>query len=333
MKFYSSFPFIEHISASYPDHLAPMMFISHEEDSERAYIADEVKIFFDECSIKSFFISRGEEKALLEEVLGYDLFAEKTLVVVHDVEQWDAKQLETFANHVKAAALSGGMWVLLLSKSSKGHSRFYTQFENECACLDLSQEKPWDRDKRVLAWCMKEPTKYGKKYSSMVANAIVSRSKGDFSFIQSEVKRLCSAIGSRETITADDLGRLGSHLPSALSWDFAKKLVYEESMGASQVLSRSEVDRQLMTQVRYFLHIGLSLTTSDAHSDVQKAIQRFSDKKKRYFKEKATQRGKAYFLTGLRRLAQIEAQVRKGGNEKELLETFCIHLEKEKHHG
>lgn len=310
-----------------------MMLITHEEDSERTYIANEVKTFFEQCSIKSFFISRGEEKALLEEVLGYDLFAEKTLVVVHDIELWDSKQLETFANHVKAAALSGGLWVLLLSKGDKGRHHFYSQFENECAFLDLSQEKPWDRDKRVLAWCMKEPTKYGKKYSSMVANAIVSRAKGDVSFIQSEVKRLCSATGSREIITADDLGRLGSHLPSVLSWDFAKKLVYEEAMGASQVLSRSEVDRQLITQVRYFLHIGLSLTTSDDHSDVQRAIQRFSDKKKRYFKERATKQGKAYFLTGLRRLAEVEAQVRKGGNEKELLETFCIHLEKEKHHG
>lgn len=336
MKFYSSFPFIEHITASYPDHLGSMMLVYQANGCERDYLVDEVKGCFSTCAIKQFYIGRGDGQKAMEELLAYDLFTEKSLIIVNEIEQWKKEELYAFAENLKKVSTGSSIWVLLVGSDEKGHKDFYTNYHDVCVALDLTREKPWDRDKRLLAWSMKEPTKYGKSFSSVVAQKILERAKGDFSFVASEVKRLCSSVGERGLITLDDLHKWGSRLASELSWDFAQKLVCEDAMGASHVFSKSTISSSFITQVRYFLHIGLALSseTSDAaDNSVLTSINKFSDQKKRLFTNVANKRGKAFFVQALKRLAEAEASIRKGSKEKEELETFCIHLEKEKLHG
>ncbi len=313
-----------------------MWLVCHDQPQEREYILDRIKAFFSHHSIKKFSIQQGQGQLALDELLSFDLFSEKSLVVIEEADKWDKKGLEALSSAFAALGEHSLVEVILVANQSKGIEPFYKANDASCVCLDLSREKPWDKDKRLAAWCQEIAKREGKTLYLEVANRILERARGDLGLIESELKAVIDLIGDRALITMQDVQKTGAALPVELSWDFAKKLVYEEAIGASHVFHRGVADTSFASQVRYFLHIGLALCSKGSTkttSSVTMAINKFSDQKKRHFMQMAQKRGRPFFDKGLKLLAQTEQLIRLGGKEKALLETFCIQLEKEKLRG
>lgn len=336
MKFYSATSFLEHLGAAANTNAASLWLICHDEAQERGYILNRIKDFFLHHEVKLFSIKQGQGQLAIDELLSFDLFAEKSLVVVEEVDKWDKKGLEALAGAFEALGESSPVEIVLVASQAKGIEPFYKAHDAHCVCLDLSKEKPWDKDKRLAIWCQEIAKRQGKTLYLEVANRILERARGDLGLVESELKAVVDLIGDRAVITMQDVQKTGSALPVELSWDFAKKLVYEEAIGASRVFHRGVADNSFASQVRYFLHIGLALCSKGSTkttSSVMMAINKFSDQKKRNFMQMAQRRGRPFFDKGLKLLAQTEQLIRLGGKEKALLETFCIQLEKEKLRG
>lgn len=144
----------------------------------------------------------------------------------------------------------------LVLGSGKSCEPLYLAGKKEMVALDLSQEKPWEREKRLLSWLVGEAKKQQKQLSPDAASYLLQSVGPDRAFLEQELNKLLCYAADRTDITLKDIKAIGSSERSETVWQIAEALVWR----GARIPDEFSADFGLISQVRMHLQVGAELS-------------------------------------------------------------------------
>lgn len=289
------------------------------------------------CSSKNFIRSylvlhpqRDERRRLLEKIGKQISGPTKGEIFFHEGKEWDSVYHSLSAPSLfgepeiliwdgfKSLSEEGGEklckyllnpspWAFLLigADSFKSFSQLYAKVSKELAVLDLSEEKPWDREKRQQQEILQKIQHEGKNIAPAALVKLLSLSEDSLT-LESELAKVLAYVGDRLSITLNDVERITSSF-FVTKWQIAEELIWErgdnhEILDLSAFLALLGQLRFLLTQARqiaFYLQERKSLEEIMKGMNIKSApLQKVLLKMKSYQTE--------YFESALIALCDIE---------------------------
>lgn len=254
-----------------------------------------------EPELKLFCYEAGEDS--VERIIGQlntrDLFAPKSLVVVEKSELLKKEELLSFS-------LSSH---LILSGSSLKASL------EGALVLDLSQEKPWDRVRRLKEGLAAQAAKEGKRLLQEALSGLFEGVGPDLLRLEQELKKVICFVGERTQIELKDIQAVCSFDSLATGWQIAENLVWEEA----PLKEPPSFDFSLLGQIRYHLQLGEQMSGLASPDEMLKAIPSLKPKSLEKFLPVVQRRGGRFFREGLKALFQLELACKNSSLSPDLL--------------
>ncbi len=294
---YSSWPsFVAHLEEALPHHPAPAYLLVVQDAGERLLILMQIAR---KMQLKPVPLSEEEVASAL---LSPSLFAEKQLFFLDQVEKIKGPAKAALVSWLKAPSPS--VHLLLASGSSKQTEELLEKGKRSLVALDLGQEKPWDREKRLKAQLLKKCHLEGVQISPEALELLVQRLGLDALLLEKELEKLCCYAGETKRIAKEDVDLLTARLLERSGWQIAEALVWkgEKPLGAISDLSELLA---LVGQIRYHLQIGASLAESGGENAGPDAGNLRPNQLTEYSRV-AHAKGSGYFLRALEELFELE---------------------------
>ncbi len=177
------------------------------------------------------------------------LFGEEEVVVWNGFKKIPEEVPEKILHYVLNP--SPKAFLVLGAESSKFFSDLYGQGKKELVLLDMTEEKPWDKEKRLQQEVFQSVKDLGKTITPGALSRLMSGSGGDALNLESELNKIVSYVGDRTSIVEADVLAIGCSSPSAVGWQQAEGLVWDGSFTADEVDVSFLL--ALLGQVRYIL--------------------------------------------------------------------------------
>ncbi len=316
MRLHNLKAFHKHLSDSAPHHLCRAYYIAIGDDFERSQAIESVLALLpgtpsrfrgSECSIVD----------LLDAMQSLSLFGGEPIVVLDEVEKLTKAPLQQLCEGLNFS--SGYIVFGARSKSSLAQI-----IEKEGVVLDMLDEKPWEKEKRLAGLLVERAKRAGKSLTPDGAGLLLEHLGIDAALLDSEVDKLICYVGDGTHIGREEIMKLTPISRTASLWQMAEEVVWEGHEFTGVDSSSFPV---LVAALRNQLHIGLVLATLIAE-------QRPSDQWSAYLPKlwpkmlekrssQAARLGSDYFRKGLDRLFDVELLSRTGSTQlRALLDSF-----------
>ncbi len=186
----------------------------------------------------------------------YHALSSPSLFGNYEIVVWEApkgvseEDLEKLVKYL----LSPSEKILLVigAESFKPFSRLYEKVSKQLVVLDLSEEKPWDREKRQQQEVLQRVKEEGKTISPKALAGLLSLSEESLS-LESELVKVLTYVGDRSTVTEEDIAAVtsGSFIGK---WQAAEEIAWEKAK--DREISDLSSLLALVGQVRFLLHQG-----------------------------------------------------------------------------
>lgn len=301
--------------SSSPDHLCKIYFIVLPDDFERGEVFREILSHL-KGEVQRFDAEKTEQGQVFDALESFQFFADP-IVVLDGVEKWGKKERKNLCRHFDPTGF------FLLGARAKV-PEILEEAEKKGVVFDLSLEKPWDREKRLLTMLREKVVQEGKKWELGALELLVEKVGLDFSFLLRESEKLITYVGEKSSLTKEDVDRVCFPSKNATVWQLAEALVWE---GKKVSFCDEAFFHRFLPAVRNQLHIGLVLATcirektplSECSSFLPKIFPKTLEKRSAH----ALKLGEGYFRRGLKTLFTIELKSRTySGDFSALLELF-----------
>jgi DNA polymerase-3 subunit delta len=318
MKYQNLKSFQKHLSSAAPHHLCRLYLIALADDFERTRALDSVLAHLSPPSARFSGVD-CTLRDVLDAMQTMSLLGDP-VVVLDEAEKLGKKDLQTLSEHLSPAGY------LLIGVRAK--TPLAAVVEKEGVVLDLLEEKPWDKEKRLADELLERAKQSGKRLAPDVPALLIERLGTDAALLTSEIDKLLCYVGERPAITAEDVLRLTPASRTATLWQTAEEIIWE---GGEIPTIDSTTFHGLVPILRNQLHLGLSLATLIEE-------RRPSDEWSRYLPKlwpktlekrssQAARLGTAYFRKGLDKLFETELLSRSNSTQyRAQLELFRAHL-------
>lgn len=196
MRFQTIKSFRKHLEEASPHHFSKIYVLLGLDPFEAKYMAEEI----------GAKMGRKVERSLAS-WQSPSLFDEPLLFFLEDVE--------------KKISLPDSPVVL------SGKKKGLIAYEKEGVILDLSEEKSWEKEKRLAEEAFFIAAKHGKKIFASEASLLVERSGMSLPLLRSEVEMAAVAAGMREVISRADIEAMPSLTQEPTLWKIAEAMVFE----------------------------------------------------------------------------------------------------------
>ena len=223
MKYQNLFSFQKHLQNASPDHLCSLYLIILEEDFERMKIMEEILHRFSPVSPPCRF--RASEHSfceLLQELRTPCLFETKTIHFLDELEKLSLDSLRKINLFLKSDFV-----FILGARSRKSLASFIPTIERRGVILDLSQEKPWDKEKRFFELAKRMIFQRGKTISSTGLFRFFSKLDSDLALIENELEKLILYTAERNKIEHSDIDAITSQKKSFTFWQLSEEMVWQ----------------------------------------------------------------------------------------------------------
>lgn len=313
MKYQNLKSFQKHLSSSAPHNLCRQYLVALGDDFERSKVFDAILAFLP-YSPNRLSAATTDLKDCLDAIESMSLLGEN-VVILDEVEKFSKKELEILAKQLKNA--SG--FTLLGSRSKV--ALLAAAVEVEGVILDLLEEKPWDKEKRLIDTIVDRASNAGKKLMQDAASLLLERIGADPALLESEIDKLICYVGDRGVILHSDILAISPMSKTATLWQEAEEVIWE-----GKEFSSFEF-HALIPALRNQLHLGLCLSTLIEERRPSDEWGQFLPKLWPKTLEKrssqAARLGSRYFRKGLEKLFEIELMSRSNSTQYEaLLDLF-----------
>lgn len=320
MKYQNLKSFQKHLASAAPHHLCRFYLVAMSDDFERAKALEEILLFIS-APAHRFSGADCNLRDCLDAMQSMSLLGE-SVVVLDEVEKFSKKQLEILASSLKAPA----GYALFGSRSKV--AGLSALVEKEGVVLDLLEEKPWDREKRLSEQLIDRAKSAGKQLSSDAAHLLFERLGADPALQVSEIDKLICYVGERSTIQREDILAITPASRTSTLWQSAEEVIWE---GGEFPSLDSVAFHGLIPALRSQLHLGLALATLIEEKCPSDQWSRFLPKLWPKTLEKRSSQsarlGSAYFRKGLEKLFEIELLSRSSSTQyRALLDLFRAQL-------
>lgn len=323
MKYQNLKSFEKHISSASPDQLCRVYLILMSDDYDRSQVLSELvkRMLTLENSLTR--VSPETEIHKLYDLLNSpSLFGGDPVVLMDACESLKKKEADALSEFIEKSSLYG---YLLLG--AKGKSSLSKAVEKVGVVLDMSDEKPWEREKRLIETLSEMAKAQGKRLASDAAPLLIERLGTDFSLLTQELNKLLCYIGDRPIIERSDIFRVSFVNHQSTVWQMAEEIVWE---GGSSPMDLTVLPAILFS-LRQQLQMGLKITKlmeegvpfQEWNPYFPKVWPKTLEKRR----EQAARKGSHHFQKGLDLLYRIESLSRSGSNQMEaLLDLFRASL-------
>ncbi len=188
----------KHLFQAHIDHLSNIYFISCSPEGDRDFLLSHVAEMIEKKS-KSLLVKRTGLSRAIGFVRSTSLFGER-LIATAEVKK---EQIALFAEYMKLPMR--GTHLILGVENGNLAEEFYKIATKEIVLLDLSQEAPFLRKRRLSDWITRRFASEGKKISLPLVEMLLQRSDIDLKMIESETEKLLCFVGGREEICEKDI--------------------------------------------------------------------------------------------------------------------------------
>ena len=197
MKFNHLPAFEKHLASADPDHLSDVYLIVDPQEYVQKKLA---KRLLQEGEEWSQYLAEEITLQKLDELLNsYSMFSKRICLCIISVEKLPKTFLKRLVDYIKTP-LAHIRLVLTASSMTKD----LAPFVKEGVALDLSLEKPWDKEKRLSNMVMSMLSKNKLRASSAICDQIVKMCGSQVSLMDQEVEKLsCYLYGKNEVSRAD----------------------------------------------------------------------------------------------------------------------------------
>ncbi len=220
-------------------------------------ISQELKIHNLGAEALFFEAEQSEWGQVYESLMTPSLFGDDEIVIWNGLknlsDQVLAKSLEYILNPSPKA------FFLMGAESSKGFLDLYQKAKKELVLLDFSEEKPWDKEKRVQQEMIQLVRKEGKVLHPEAFNRLIFLCGLEPLILESELIKIMTYVGDRKEILEKDVNAISSASASATGWQLSEGLVWGEALS----MPSSAIDLTFLLsffgQVRFYLNQGRQL--------------------------------------------------------------------------
>lgn len=246
MKFQNTAAFDKHLKEAFAEHFSPAyMIMSGEEGIRKKLINRLVSIFQKkdpnaqriDVSLSTVFDSLNTRPLI-------GSFSIVVLDDIHLLKKGETQRLESYLKNPASYA-----YLILGSSSSKG----LFDLCKKVVVLDLTEEKPWERQARLKEWLLAVASKEKKRLTPELIEFLLAHKGGDISLLEQELNKLITYCLDKEVIELKDAERVCSNSLQITSWKQAENLIKEGKFkGESPVTDTSSL-LAFMGQLRYQL--------------------------------------------------------------------------------
>ena len=256
-------------------------------------------------------------KTLFDHLQTPSLFGGEPIALIDEMEKLPKKQFSL-------PTLSFGYLLL----GAKGKVPFAAAVEKEGVILDLSEEKPWEKEKRQQAQLEAKAKSAGKTLAPGVISLLFERLDKESATLASELDKLICYVADRTSIETSDVFAICAQSRTFSNWHMAEAFIWE---GKEAKAVDDSAFHALIPALRSELQIGLkiaSLLAGNApREEWTQALARVYPRTLEKKTSQAARLGLPYFAKGLKALYDIELKSRTGSQQyAALLDLFRMKL-------
>jgi DNA polymerase-3 subunit delta len=325
MRYQNLKSFQKHLSSAAPHNLCRVYLVAIPDDFERAKGIDAILSYLltPDSPAARFTGTDLVLRDLLDALQSPSLLGGDPIVILDEIEKMPKKQAQTLADFLESASLGG---YLLLGARAK--SPLAPTVERLGVIFDLLDEKPWDKEKRMMEQLSERAKNAGKRLNPDVVSFLFERLEKDAALLESEIDKLICYVGERASIEREDVLRICSANRTHTLWQMAEEVIWE---GGSLSSIDSASFHAVIPVLRSQLQLGLKITAliecklpaEEWGVHLPKLWPKVLEKRS----SQAARLGSAYFRKGLDRLFEIELLSRSGSTQyAALLDLLRTHL-------
>lgn len=254
MRYTQMEAFYKHLKGSAPHHLCRIYLICCSDPYERKAALDRVLSYLKgpDSLVSHFCAGDAPFGKVLDALNSPKLFGGDPLVVVDEVD----KKLHDALSPWFVEPLEYG-YLFMTSKTRVNHSFA----EKHGVVLDLTQEKPWEREKRWITTLHEMAQNAGKKINQDAAQLLLERLDSDAALVSNEMYKLLCYSADRSVVSRADVEEVCRVSKNYSLWHVADELIWEKNFRASAAdLSDSSFFYGLLAALRQQLQIGLRMS-------------------------------------------------------------------------
>jgi DNA polymerase-3 subunit delta len=244
--------FEKHLAASAPHQLCRIYLIQSADDFERKRSLDAVLTYVSPPGSfpVRFYGGDATVQSVIEALDSPCLFSMQSTVVVDDA---DKKLLDELAPHFKEPRAG----YLLIGSRQKASARWV---EMHGVVLDLTEEKPWEKDKRWIEELHGKAKAADKRLSPDAALWMIERMERDAAVLASEMDKLLCYCAQKPVIERADVEQICSASRTHTLWQIADDFVWSQTYRADSADMRdSGFFFGLLASLRQQFMIGLKM--------------------------------------------------------------------------
>lgn len=272
------------------------------------------------ASRSAFHAAETPLEKVLEQLSSQSLFGSHDIVMLDHVQELKKEGREALAPFLRSpspfvTAIFGG-------SSFKPFADLYQMAKKVAIVLDLSDEKPWDREKRIREWLSSRVQREKKVLTSDAAAFLMEQCGADMALLEQElIKCICFA-GERQKIELRDVEAIGSAASFPSGWQFAESLVWQGGKCAHEPIDDISSLLLLIGQLRYHLQLGMQIASllncGKTGQEIAQALPQVRRNLDQYISI-AQKRPLSFFQQGIRHLFEVESQAKNSSHDPALL--------------
>ena len=264
------------------------------------------------CSLERFSPDQ-ECRELFDALSSPSLFGGEAAILLDECQDLKKKDVESLVSFLEKGALFGFLFL-----GSSGKTPLAKVVEKVGSFFDMSEEKPWDKEKRISETLASFAKGEGRWLAPDAISLLLERLGPDLSLLMQEVRKLICYVGDNPAIGRSEVFRASPMSLSQIPWKVAEEIVWE-GRGTFDVA----MFHPLLFSIRSQLQIGLKMTTlleeGISPSEWAPYFPKMWPKTLEKRRSQASLLGSAFFKKGLDVLFKVESLSRTSSSQLEAL--------------
>lgn len=303
MRYQNLKSFQKHLTSAAPHHLSRVYLVAMTDDFERMKALNSVLalLLANDSLVSRFQGSEFDLRSFVDALQSPSLLGGESILFLDEAEKISKKTMQNLLDILERQSLSS--YVLIGSRSK---TALHGWAEKGGVILDLTEEKPWDREKRLLEQMADQAKEAGKKISMDVLNLLIERLDKEPALLTYEMEKLICYVGDRASIERDDVLQISAATRTHTLWQVAEEIVWDRGMSAVDATQFHGMMPLLRSQLQLGLKLATLIETKRPSEEWSAFLPKLWPKVLEKKSSLAARLGSVYFRKGLEKLFEIE---------------------------